>query len=121
MCLTENTYWACHRCGQDISDPTEPPVMYCFRSLINQKCSHVVTNVIVVCDPALCLYCGFHRHEKYDEVEDRVRGMSVGQGFLGSQRMKFYWGVDPAMAWESFKQLEKKRLAYAPMALVTIA
>ncbi|KAJ3461470.1 hypothetical protein MRS44_010023 [Fusarium solani] len=72
MCLAKNTIWTCHRCGVNITDPEEPPVEFCFSAMIREKCSRAFINVIVACDPALCLYCGFHKHDMYYEVEKRV-------------------------------------------------
>ncbi|KAJ4191956.1 hypothetical protein NW755_004091 [Fusarium falciforme] len=72
MCLAKNTIWTCHRCGVNITDPEEPPVEFCFIALINEKCSRAFINVIVACDPVLCLYCGFHKQDMYYEVEKRV-------------------------------------------------
>ncbi|EEU42950.1 uncharacterized protein NECHADRAFT_83587 [Fusarium vanettenii 77-13-4] len=110
MCFSKNTIWACHRCGTHI-DNQQTPVGYCPDVKKREKCFRAFVNVFVACDPALCLYCGFHKHEMYDEVEHRVWDMSLGQGLLGSRRVKYFWGLDPAPTWEAFESAEQERIA----------
>ncbi|KAJ4319250.1 hypothetical protein N0V84_006441 [Fusarium piperis] len=78
----------------------------------DKKCASAVINIIVACDPALCLICGFHKQDEYYEIECRIKSMSRAKGLLGEIRVPFFWGLDPAMAWEGFESNEKRRIAY---------
>lgn len=53
-------------------DHQQTPTVFCPDAMKKEKCDRAFVNVVVACDPALCLYCGFHKHEMYDEVEQRV-------------------------------------------------
>lgn len=112
MCVFKSTFWACHRCGQLISNAMEPRPEWCLASKEIKQCSSAVVNVIVACDPALCLICGFHKQDRYREVERRIKDMERVKGLFVDRRVPLFWGLDPGSTWQAVQAREQRRIAY---------